>query len=329
MPFPGKEFHNTRDGSTPRLGIPLKPNGAPKKRFHVFLIKPSKYDRDGYVIRWARAVVISNSLATMNSLTEEAERNQILGPEVEIVPHWIDEFVQRVPVKKIARLAQDPGDRCVVCMVGVQTNQYPRAVDLCRQFKAHGIKSMIGGFHVSGSIAMLPTMPEEIQEAMDEGITIVTGEAEKRWADLLVDAYNGTLKPYYNFLDDLPVLAGSPPPFAPKDKLKYFVPSTLSSFDAGRGCPFKCSFCTIINVQGRSVRTRSPDDVEAIIRRNAAQGVREYFITDDNFARNPNWEGIADRIIYLKEKEKLRVRLMIQVDIARSMVSPHLDTRPS
>ena len=82
-----------------------------------------------------------------------------------------------------------------------------------------------------------------------------------------------------------------------------------TSFDAGRGCPYQCSFCTIINVQGRKSRRRSPDDVEKIVRVNYAQGLRSFFITDDNFARNKDWEPILDRLIHLREVEKLQHRL--------------------
>lgn len=48
----------------------------------------------------------------------------------------------------------------------------------------------------------------------------------------------------------------------------------------GRGCPFQCSFCTIIKVQGRP--SRSPDDVETIVRANLPQGITSFSITDDN-----------------------------------------------
>ncbi len=82
-----------------------------------------------------------------------------------------------------------------------------------------------------------------------------------------------------------------------------------TSFDAGRGCPYQCSFCTIINVQGRKSRRRSPDDIEKIVRVNYAQGLRSFFITDDNFARNKDWEPILDRLIHLREVEKLQLRL--------------------
>ena len=107
---------------------------------------------------------------------------------------------------------------------------------------------------------------------------------------MLRDVANGTAKPIYNYLDNMPELSSAVPPILPP-KLVRLVLTEYSSFDAGRGCPFQCSFCTIINVQGRISRYRSADDVETIVRANAAQGVTRFFVTDDNFARNRNWEA--------------------------------------
>ena len=282
------------------------------KRFHVVLIKPSKYDEDGYVISWFRGVLVSNSMAMMNALTEQAEHDKVLGPDVEIITHFYDETVRRIPVKRLVREVQSGVDRAVVCMVGVQTNQFTRAVDLGKEFIACGLNVMVGGFHVSGSIQMLPRVPDEIQEGIDAGITMVAGEVENRWSELLKDAYNNSLKPLYNFLNDQPSLEGAVVPFTSKENLSFNGDSRQTSFDAGRGCPFKCSFCTIINVQGNAMRGRTPDDIEALIKRNQAQDMRGFFITDDNFARHPRWEEIVDRIISLKKKK--RVTLMIQTD---------------
>jgi radical SAM superfamily enzyme YgiQ (UPF0313 family) len=173
---------------------------------------------------------------------------------------------------------------------------------------------MIGGFHVSGSIAMLPSIPPEIQAAIDDGMTVVAGEAETRWGELLRAAYDGTLLPFYNFIEERPSLAGVPPPFAPSETLRPFMPPNQTSFDAGRGCPFKCSFCTIINVQGRKSRHRTADDVEQLLRAHLEEGVIRFFITDDDFARNRHWEQILDRIIELREGEKLPFTFLIQVD---------------
>ena len=67
-------------------------------------------------------------------------------------------------------------------------------------------------------------------------------------------------------------------------------------------------------MQGRKSRRRSADEMERIVRRNVAQGINRFFITDDNFARNTDWEKIFDRLIELREKEKLKVKFVIQVD---------------
>ena len=132
-------------------------------------------------------------------------------------------------------------------------------------------------------------------------------------AEVLRDVAQGTAKPIYKFLDDLPEMAAAVHPILPREVVTR-VAGHYSSFDAGRGCPFQCSFCTIINVQGRKSRYRTPDDVEAIVRANAAQGVTRFFVTDDNFARNRNWEPILDRLIELREREKFKIRLILQVD---------------
>src|SRR6185312_433473 len=140
-----------------------------------------------------------------------AER-QILGSDVTLDIHVYDETNTRIHPDRLAAMIEAAGDGMVM-LTGVQSNQFPRALDLARPLRARGIKVGIGGFHVSGVLSML------------------NGE----------DA------------------------------------------DLDRGCPYQCSFCTIINVQGRKSRRRSPDDIEHIVRTNYAQGLRAFFITDDNF----------------------------------------------
>ena len=83
------------------------------------------------------------------------------------------------------------------------------------------------------------------------------GEAEDgRLDEVLRDACNGTLEPLYNYMDELPALQGEPPPILPHEHVRR-TSGSLSSIDLGRGCPYQCSFCTIINVQGRKSRFRS------------------------------------------------------------------------
>jgi hypothetical protein len=283
-----------------------------QRRFVVELIKPSHYDDDGYVIQWAKSWVPSNSLACLYAIAQDAAAKRVLGDDVAIEINAYDECHTVIPIRKIARRIK-AADGGLVCLVGVQSNQFPRAMAIAEQFRAQGVAVAAGGFHISGCLSMLPELPADIRAMRDIGVSLFAGEAEGRLAAVFVDAFNGTLKPIYNFMDDLPGLQGEVTPFLPVDILRRYS-QTLGAFDAGRGCPFQCSFCTIINVQGRKSRWRGADDVEALVRANLAQGVYRFFITDDNFARNRNWEPIFDRLIEMREAEGLTLQFIIQVD---------------
>lgn len=284
-----------------------------QRPFHVELIKPSHYDDDGYVIQWIKAWIPSNSLATLYGLTLEAAEQHALGPELGIQVQAYDETNSVIPIQRIIRRIRKAEGQGLVCLVGVQSNQFPRAMDMARAFRSAGLQVAIGGFHVSGCLAMLPRLPAELQEALDLGITLFAGESEGRFIDLLRAAKDRSMAPIYNFMDDLPSLEGQRMPYLPPKVARRYAPMP-GTFDAGRGCPFLCSFCTIINVQGRKSRFRSPDDIERLLRANLAHGIRHYFITDDNFARNRNWEPIFDRIAAVREELGVKFNFTIQVD---------------
>jgi radical SAM superfamily enzyme YgiQ (UPF0313 family) len=285
----------------------------PPRRFQLVLIKPSHYDDDGYVIRWWRSIIPSNSLAALYSIAADCGERGVLGTGVAIDIEAIDETNTRVDTGRLLRRFRLHNGFGLVALVGVQSNQFPRALDLARPFREAGIPVAIGGFHVSGVISMLNEHALGLDTCRAMGVTMVAGEVEGRLEALLRDAAAGRLAPLYNFMGELPAMNAAPVPFLPE----HYVGRTLglsSSFDAGRGCPYQCSFCTIINVQGRKSRHRSADDVERLVRLNWSQGVHKFFVTDDNFARNKNWEAILDRLIVLREKDGIPLGLMIQVD---------------
>jgi radical SAM superfamily enzyme YgiQ (UPF0313 family) len=281
--------------------------------FHVVLIKPSHYHDDGYVIRWWRGLVPSNSLAALHGVALDCSERRVLGPDVDIKIDVIDETNTRVNVPKLLHRFRKANRFGIVGLIGVQTNQYPRALDIARPFRQDGIPVVIGGFHVSGCIAMLDGTAVDLDRARELGVSIFAGEAEGRFEMLLRDTAGGGLKPQYDFTKDLVDMAGQPSPFLPIQYVKRTA-GTNSSFDSGRGCPFQCSFCTIINVQGRKSRSRTPDDVEKVVRENWQEGISRFFLTDDNFARNWEWEPILDRLIKLREVDGIPLGLMIQVD---------------
>ncbi len=283
-----------------------------KKRFSLVLIKPSHYDDDGYVIQWFRSAIPANSLACLYGLALECAADKILGDDVELDIHAFDETNTVIHTKQMIRLIEQADDGMVM-LVGVQSNQFPRALDLARPLRERDIKVAIGGFHVSGTMAMLEDRDPYVQKALDIGVSLFAGEAEGRLGQVLIDAYRGELAPVYNFMDDLPNIEGVATPLLPAERV-HLTAGATTSFDAGRGCPFACSFCTIINVQGRKSRRRSPEDIERIVRANVEQGLHSFFITDDNFARNKDWEAILDKLIDLREVDGLKISFIIQVD---------------
>ena len=155
----------------------------------------------------------SNAMSRLNGLTQDAVASGALG-SLDVRVLAFDECVDRIDPRRLGRKLRRAGTKVLVALAGVQTNQFPRAQDLARQFKAEGFDVMIGGFHVSGSVAMAHAIPPECQAMLDEGVTIVLGEVEDRWAGLLQDAAMGRLEPLYDYLKDLPDLRTKPLPQA-------------------------------------------------------------------------------------------------------------------
>ncbi len=105
-----------------------------KRRFQLVLIKPSHYDDDGYVIRWWRAMIPSNSLATVYGIVCDCADRRVLGADVKIDITVIDETNTRVNVPALLDRFQRHGNFGMVGLVGVQSNQHPRALDIARPF---------------------------------------------------------------------------------------------------------------------------------------------------------------------------------------------------
>lgn len=278
----------------------------------VALIQPSRYDEDGYVVRYFRGVLPSNTLACLRTLTLEFADSWKKQKGISIIVEAYDEMVERIPLKKLAGMNRG-GTRVVAALVGVQSNQFARASDLAKQLNALGIKTLIGGFHVSGVLSMFGEPTPEIRELMDVGVTIVHGEAEDRWESILAEVMEGSEKPLY-VMDSYPNITSRPIPQPDPHYMKKFALPFMGTVDCSRGCPFNCTFCTVVNVQGHQMRNRSAEQVLNAIRDNLNRGIMEYFFTDDNFSRNPDWEKILDGLIEMREKEGKHISMMMQVD---------------
>jgi hypothetical protein len=121
------------------------------RELDITLIRPTNYTDDGYPIQMRVGVIRSNTLTQMGTLV----RDIVHYPFFKGLPlnvRLIDEAIQRVPTKEIMRRSRVPGVTTIVMLVGVQSNQFPRAQDIASWFLPQNIPVMIGGFHVSGMV---------------------------------------------------------------------------------------------------------------------------------------------------------------------------------
>jgi radical SAM superfamily enzyme YgiQ (UPF0313 family) len=309
------------------------------RELDITLIRPTNYTDDGYPIQMRVGVIRSNTLTQMGTLARDIV-NYPFFKGLPLNVRLVDEAIQRVPAKEIMRRSRVPGVKTIVMLVGVQSNQFPRAQDIASWFlparqsarlNAEGGQSsggpqnipvMIGGFHVSGMLAMVG-LTADLRDAMCKGMILVAGEVEgERLPTIVEDVLRGRAEPLYNFLSPTPDLSNIPIPRLTKADLKGFA-SPYSTIDTGRGCVFTCDFCTIINVQGRTMRCREPGQVVEFVRRNYHEaGIVHSFFTDDNIARNPRWRELFAGLIHLREEENIPFTFMMQSDLAARKIPP-------
>src|SRR5262249_13082723 len=148
----------------------------------------------------------------------------------------------------------------------------------------------MGGFHVSG-------YPDSCKFLNDCGITTVVGEAENIWENIIEDFLAGELRMNYSVTqgiraktgrDDiiLPLITDALLPSLDDRYLSRFFNVSMTTLDTSRGCPFTCSYCSVKNVMGRTMRSREPDRVVQWVR-DAIQnhGIDTLFLVDDDFFR--------------------------------------------
>ena len=147
-----------------------------------------------------------------------------------------------------------------------------RFADGCRALR---IPVVMGGIHPTA-------LPEEAALHADG---VVVGEAESVWGEVLRDVRNGGLKKLYHgvrlSLDNLPM------PIDGKLKGNY----RFRAFFTMRGCPYRCTFCSVRRFFGDTIRYRPIPEVVAEIEARAG---RVWFNGDDNI-----WGGDVKRSIAL------------------------------
>jgi radical SAM superfamily enzyme YgiQ (UPF0313 family) len=164
---------------------------------------------------------------------------------------------------------------CDLVMVTGMSVQRPGILETIREGKRRGKTVVVGGawaFH----------FPEEaLQEGAD---LVVIGEAEVA-VDRLLDHLENNDSGVIIRQDRMADLTNSPPPRYDLVDMDQYLNVSLQF---SRGCPFHCEFCDVTLMLGRTVRTKTPDQILRELQMLYDLGGRRLiFFVDDNFIGNP------------------------------------------
>jgi radical SAM superfamily enzyme YgiQ (UPF0313 family) len=150
-------------------------------------------------------------------------------------------------------------------LVGITafTSQANRAYEVATHFRRLGVPVVMGGIHAT-------MCQDEVMERVD---SVVTGEAEGIWPQVLEDARHGSLKRRY----DGGLAEMNAVPFARHDLLATGY--AFGAIQTTRGCPLNCTFCSVTAFNGAHYRQRPIPDV---VREFQLIREKHVLVVDDN-----------------------------------------------
>jgi len=260
----------------------------------VVILKPSKYAVNGYVERFRRGFMPNSTVPYIRSMTPAS----LDGIAMET--YAVDEYVQTDLA--YLDLLRNPAAPTLLALVGVQSHQFQRALDLAAFARANGVQHcVVGGPH---------SMTCDTSMLQNRGVSFALAEAETVWLQILKDAIHGELRPVYGhgqrWAEEIQAPVLIPP--SKRDLRRYFV-RMLGIYPA-RGCPFTCNFCSVIKIAGRQVRSQSIETTMESLRKAKAAGVRMVMFTSDNFNKYAEAEDLLEQMV----AEKIRMPFFVQCD---------------
>jgi len=263
----------------------------------VVLVKPSKYAIDGYVERFKSGFMPNATLYHIAALTPKTINS------VQITTHIIDEYV-RDDLEYLNLLKPDTVRNCItlLALVGVQSHQFQRALDLAAYAHNNGVDHcIIGGPH---------PMTCDTTQFQGRGTSFALAEAEVIWYEILSDAVKGDLKPVYG-KDNRWAVALNDPIITPPNKndMDHYWSPLLGLYPV-RGCPYKCNYCSVIKISGRQVRSASIESTIENLRRAKQSGIEMVMFVSDNFNKYPEATELLEAMI----EEQINLRFFCQCD---------------
>lgn len=170
-----------------------------------------------------------------------------------------------------------------------------RSIDIAKKFKSLGKTVVMGGY-------MASLMPDEAKKYCD---SVIIGDGEISFVNMVEDFKNNSLKPFYN----IPITKLT----YPLPKYELLTSKKIGDFlpvQAGRGCPNSCSFCSVYCLYKNTYLKREIQEVIRDIKRIKELGYKKFLLLDDNI--------LSDKI-YLnelcREIKKLKMQWLSQCSI--------------
>lgn len=255
-----------------------------RKKHKILLIQPTPYDQHGNLVKKNRLYFVGLALPLLAALTPKEFDVEICYETIEDVPFDTD-----------------------ADLIGISSMGHAvmRTIDIAEKFRSLGKTVILGGYMVS-------LMPEEAQKYAD---SVMIGDAEETWEEMLNDYKKGKLKKvYYKKLKELKT---------PLPRYEMLLDKKIGNFlpvQAGRGCPKTCSFCSVYCLYKGQYLKREIPDVIRDIKKIKELGFKQFLLLDDNIFSNRDYA-----IKLCSEIKKLKMKWMTQCSIDISKDEELLD----
>ncbi len=256
-----------------------------QESLRIVVIKPSKYDHEGFVERYHKGFMPNATIPFIASMASEIMENSF--PEVQYDLVVLDEYVETSLNNFYS--AFDDRKKNLLLIVGVQSHQFQRALDIAAFAYNMDVLVVMGGPH---------PMTCDTTQYQTGKVSFATAEAELVLGEILEDAITqNQLKPVYGLAQrwqqDLTSPVLNPPS---KSQLSRYVIPMLGVYPS-RGCPFRCNFCSVIKIAGNQVRNQSIETTLETIARAKQAGVGMLMFTSDNFNKYKDATDLLEAMI--------------------------------
>lgn len=235
----------------------------------ILFIQPTQYAEDGELCKQKKINLPGLAFPLLAAYTPD-------NWEVQVAIEVVDEV--------------DYNSDADIIAIGTMGHATFRGAEIADKFRELGKTVIMGGY--MASIAY-----DEAKEHVD---SVVIGDAELSYPMMLKDfEETGKVKPKY----DIPITELKNLPIPRYELLTQKSIGNMLPVQAGRGCTFQCSFCSIACLYEGKYLFRPVDEVIRDIKAVKKLGFNRFYLIDDNIVSNPKYlRELCEKITPLKMK---------------------------